>query len=407
MDPICDIDVSQPQEEIQRQLEVLFKTSGYEAVLGHLYKFSTSSEYIQEHLLRNNITLTPFKDKEFSPVNFEITINCGKPEIVNILKPNNTETNEKKDTNTTQNNCIICWDNVGKKKGLRAFEFECNSKAFFQQFPPYPYFHQHTIIIEKLHTPQIINPTTIEDILACCEMMPGLKIASNTDKEGTGVTNLLHRHFQTGKHHYGIFQADARRTFQCENAEIRWLKYPCAALQIISSSRSAVLDIVTRLTHTWKNVQFPTLEKDLQTLCMICHLNPSTQKFEFMVIPRNAEKPRFLTRAVLQCIKKEFVGIFEMCGYAIFPGRLRNQMQELTEILEKGAEIPQNLEIFKEWLNQYYSKHRPTLSVKEGLDMAMKEAFVDIIRDNSPFPADSEQTVLYWLQQSNIHFTAK
>lgn len=36
------------------------------------------------------------------------------------------------------------------------------------------------------------------------ERMKGLKIGSNTDKDGTGCTNLAHRHFQCGGYDYAV-----------------------------------------------------------------------------------------------------------------------------------------------------------------------------------------------------------
>lgn len=52
-----------------------------------------------------------------------------------------------------------------------------------------------------------------------------------------------------------------------------------------------------------------------------------------ITFPRNADKSRFLTSVLLQCIKKEFVGIFEMCGYAILPGRLGRQIPIMANLL--------------------------------------------------------------------------
>jgi hypothetical protein len=57
-----------------------------------------------------------------------------------------------------------------------------------------------------------------------------------------------------------------------------------------------------------------------------------------------------VTRESLKCIKAEFVGILEMAGFGILPGRLATEMPRL---LFDGAEPTADLEGFSQWMADF------------------------------------------------------
>jgi len=115
----------------------------------------------------------------------------------------------------------------------------------------------------------------------------------------------------------------------------------------------------------------------------------------------------------LQCIKKEFVGIFEMCGYAILPGRLGRQIPEIAKLLanvnhDEQYALTEEYAIFNGWLNQSVRPHvKNGVDVSKALELGLQEAFLDILRDNSPFAAEENEMFQQWFQLASIVYLLK
>jgi UDPglucose--hexose-1-phosphate uridylyltransferase len=303
------------------------------------------------------------------------------------------------------------------RPGLRAFEFSLNGRDLFLQLPPYPYFNQHNIIIEKQHLPQLVTPDTIKDLVGLSKMLR-VCVATNSDKEGTGCTNLEHKHYQAGNYPYAVFAAKPIKTFQHNGVQVQWLKYPCAGLKVIGGDGDKVIETGSALLTAWRNGSYPGLQDNLQTFCMICRFNGNDDdvaahlknQWELVIIPRNAD-PKFRTRQKLHCIKKEFVGIFEMAGYAILPGRLSTQLKQIADLLhqqEQGHTVSLgDLNIFQDWIDGWYTpvKNSPeaaSWSTEQRVEQALKNCFLDILADNSPFAHDDANFTVPWIIQGGI-----
>ncbi|KAK5584773.1 hypothetical protein RB653_006390 [Dictyostelium firmibasis] len=416
---IQELDSILSQNDIQSEIEEIInknkenKIKGWKESMDYLYNFSINTGYIQEERLKLNIILPLFHKHQYDSIGFQVTINCSKPEIivgqaVGAAHYSNFE-----------GQCVICFENVGseKRKGLRAYEFKCNKSILFRQFPPYPYFNYHNIIIDKKHTPQILSRDTIIEMLEMSESMPGYKIASNTDRVGTGATNLTHRHFQAGDHDFTVFHAKPLKEFKVITGKtttvVQWLNYPCCCLKVIGENKKSIEEVVFKLFDSWRNGTYETLDPTLQTCSLMSTLNVKTNCFEFLIFPRNAQQPRFLTSSTLQCIKKEFVGIFELCGFAILPGRLKEQLLQLDSILlsndnQLNNQLKEKLNQigfieFFDWLSQYYfNGFDNTKSIYDNLTCALQKSFLTILSDNSPISLNQSDLLDSWIKQSKI-----
>ncbi|EGG24461.1 hypothetical protein DFA_06611 [Cavenderia fasciculata] len=409
------IDINMTQKEIQMIQETIINRDGWRAGMKYLYDYSTLSRYIQEERLHLNINYEPYLNHQYTNVPFQVTINCSKPEIISGQTPKESHYNQ------FEGKCVICYENIASKSrsGLRAYEFTCNQSGaqFFRQFPPYPYFNGHNVIIDRRHVDQHLTIDTIKELLDICETMPGYKVASNSDRDGTGATNLLHRHYQAGDYHFAVFYAQTKKEYHHNDCTIRWLNYPSACLQIRGLQREQVENTSFKLFNAWRNGDFsPALQQPLQTCSFIATFDETEKMFHFLIFARNAQQPKFLTRPSLQCIKKEFVGIFEMCGRAILPGRLKDQLSRLESILidfESNSNddaldygkivLDQEHEIFRQWINDYYVQLKnlttttPT-TTKQLLIESMNHTFIDILRDNSPIKENDFETIDKWIE---------
>eukprot|EP00123_Amoebidium_parasiticum_P006103 comp17156_c0_seq2/m.15984 comp17156_c0_seq2/g.15984 ORF comp17156_c0_seq2/g.15984 comp17156_c0_seq2/m.15984 type:complete len:342 (-) comp17156_c0_seq2:75-1100(-) len=303
--------------------------------------------------------------------------------------------------------CVICFENVDSdvKPTLRAYELDLNGRKFFIQYPPYPYCEGHAVVIEKAHEAQIITRNTIVDLLEFCDGFPGIYIASNTDRSGTGASVLEHRHYQAVKKRFACYQASplTSRTMHSHNTTVTVdvLSYPCAALRIRSINRQAMQDTSESLLNAWREGGMHKhlgLEQNDQTMSFICYKSPENSAYDMIMIPRNCAH---MTRKELQCLKKEFVGILEMCGYGILPGRLDKQLRVLSVALFNNQPIPADLTEFTDFANTWYAAARKRMEdCTEDwpiMEAALNEGFASIIADNSPYPSKSVDVSTHWI----------
>jgi len=424
-------EISKTQIQVQNDIENIIKENkddkikAWKESFKYLYKISTRLGYINESRLALNVPFPKFNNHHYTNVAFEININCSKPEIVAGVKT------LAENYLNYEGKCVICFENIGsvKRDGLRAFEFNIGDTKYFRHFPPYPYFNNHNIIVDKDHVDQKLDHTTIKHLLELCDLLPGYKVASNSDKFGTGCTNLLHRHFQAGDHAFPVFDAVPKKEYKGNYQDtqfiIQWLNYPSCCLKIISNTQSTVQHIVNQLFDGWRETGiYSTLDRENQTFSMITHFNVQTQHYEFLLFPRHADLSRFIARPILQCIKKEFVGIFEFSGVAILPGRLKEQLEQLEQTLSSQSKcwpetidqflqnptkylyLSDPLEIFRDWLYCYFFKYyystTSTKDIKQLLTFSIQNTFIQILADNSPIGENDLELLESWINQSNI-----
>jgi len=411
------------QAEFQSTCDTILQNDNYKAMMQYYYDVCCATGYINETQLKRNIIYPLFQDGVFNE-GLQITVNRARPEVI---QKHNVEEHRKERLSAPKlfaGKCLICFENVASdwKPGLRAFEFKLNNRDFFLQFPPFPYMHRHSVIVEKEHTQQIIELITIQDLLGLSERMPGLSVASNTDKLGTGATNLEHRHYQAGLYEFPVFRASVQKSFgETEGVTIDWLRHPCAAIRMQTKDRASMESVSYKLLKAWKTGTYPTLQTDLQTVCSICRYDPSSGTYTLIFIPRNADNPRFLTRPALHCIKQEFLGIFEMSGYAIFPGRLGEQLPKVEAAIQSyinstsptSSSSPLTMDgdmsNFNEWINMYIQPQLDMMASTatsapanpaQMVENALYQAFIQMLQDNSPFPYNDENMLKLWLQQA-------
>ena len=56
-------------------------------------------------------------------------------------------------------------------------------------------------------------------------------------------------------------------------------------------------------------------------------------------------------------IKKENIGLIEVMGLAVLPGRLKNELAEIKDVLLNNLDVPENLSLHKEWIEFLKTKY--------------------------------------------------
>lgn len=232
---------------------------------------------------------------------------------------------------------------------------------------------------------------------------------SNTDLSGTGASVLEHRHFQITSHSLPVFSVSANTNMKFRVGSggccVEILKYPSVVAKVTGTYKD-VIDCGVALIEAWRsNGMAKALNVDVTTLTLaiIC-FQKSEGGFTTMLFPRAQHAN---TAVNLRCLKSEFVGVLEMAGLGIFPGRLKTEMHKL---LIDRIEPEGDLAHYQNWLERLSlppkveDSGEPTQSIESDSIVlhALTAGLEDIIESNSPFnPTDCGITAK-WLDLAGL-----
>ena len=134
--------------------------------------------------------------------------------------------------------------------------------------------------------------------------------------------------------------------------EIGRVKWPMSALRLRSEDRESLTSVSMALLDYWRAYSDESVEVVARTDAPHNTMTPIARKnddgrYEIdLVLRNNRNSPEyplgiFHPHPELHAIKKENIGLIEVMGLAILPGRLREEMLQIQELLTK--ETPTDL----------------------------------------------------------------
>lgn len=207
-------------------------------------------------------------------------------------------------------------------------------------FSPYGYFPEHLIVASREHRPMAIDHGTIERLLDFVDIYPRWLIGSNADLPIVGGSILAHDHFQGGGYRFPLMKAPLERSFRIPGTSevgagiVRW---PASVVRLRATDREALAAVAQRVMDAWR--VFNDEECGIVAFTEgVPHntLNPilwreGTDYVLDLVLRNNrttTERPfgLFHPDESLFHIKKENIGLIEIMGRAILPGRLAAEL---------------------------------------------------------------------------------
>lgn len=319
-----------------------------EVATKNYYEFSKNTNYIPVQRIERNLhwfSDTPYGD-------FEITINLAKPE----KDPKDIE-KEKLMPKSSYPSCLLCIDNVGYRGRLNHPARQthrvipmilCNEEWFFQ-FSPYVYYNEHSIVFSKEHRPMKIDKNSFKKLLEFTSLFPHYCIGSNADLPIVGGSILSHDHYQAGSHLFPMAKAKLEKEFtlnKFKNIHAGIVNWPMSVIRLTSENKEDLIDAADYIFNTWKN--YSDLSVDIisetdgtphNTVTPIARRQDNLYQIDLAL--RNnrtsTEHPMgiFHPHSEVHNIKKENIGLIEVMGLAILPGRLQQEMNLLLEALKK------------------------------------------------------------------------
>ncbi|WP_229522399.1 UDP-glucose--hexose-1-phosphate uridylyltransferase [Paenibacillus monticola] len=337
--------------EVNAEFYRLAAEQGISAATDRFYKLSIDSNYIRMDRISKNVYW--LQDSPYGDI--EMTINLSKPEksskeiaMARLLPP------------PVYPKCLLCRENVGyagrvnhpPRQNLRIIPLELNQEKWFFQYSPYVYYNEHCIVFHHDHVPMKLTKDSLKRLLGFVESFPHYFIGSNADLPIVGGSILTHDHFQGGRHTFPIQKAPKEATFThaaYPGVSLSIVKWPMSVLRLNGEDPAVLLECGNAIYEAWKVYSDPEAE-----VLAFSEVDGETQphntvtpivrrgddgSFEMDLVLRNNRTSELYPEGIfhphrkMHHIKKENIGLIEVMGLAILPGRLKEELDAIAGIL--------------------------------------------------------------------------
>ena len=332
--------------ETASQFEAIFNKQGPKAACDWFYELCIKSGYIRAERVAKNIAW----NHESKYGSLEVTINLSKPE-----KDPREVARLKTMPQVGYPKCQLCLSNVGYKgrlnhparQTLRVLPLTLNGERWYFQFSPYVYYNQHCIVLRHEHIPMKISRDTIVRLLEFITVFPHYFIGSNAGLPIVGGSILNHDHFQGGVWTMPMSQAKAAVRLRQDrwpglSAEIiRWpmsvLRIRHADASVLTEAASEILGVWERHSNTALGIHSHSGDTPHNAVTPIARRRGTDYELDIVLRNNRTDEQHklgiFHVHDDLHHIKKENIGLIEVMGLFILPGRLETEFEGLAGIL--------------------------------------------------------------------------
>lgn len=337
------------------------------------YKLSRDTDYIRRYRIAKDIKWKT--ETEYGEL--DITINLSKPE-----KDPKAIAAAKNAKQSGYPKCLLCPENVGyagrlnhpARQNHRIIPVDICGEPWGFQYSPYVYYNEHCILFNTKHTPMVIDKKAFEKLFDFVSQFPHYFIGSNADLPIVGGSILSHEHFQGGNYTFAMAKANIEKEYKIkgfEDVTVGRVKWPMSVIRLRSADTGRLVELADIILTKWRGytdeaafIFAETDDEPHNTITPIARRNGDM--YELDLVLRNnittEEHPLgvYHPHAELHHIKKENIGLIEVMGLAVLPARLKNEMQQLADVLvTKGVSAVRSdpvLEKHADWAEEFCSR---------------------------------------------------
>ena len=346
-----------------------------EKATDNYYAFSQNTNYIRTDRIAKNLHW--LADTEYGDI--EITVNLSKPE-----KDPRDIAKAKLAPQSSYPKCLLCKENEGyagrmnhpARQNHRIIPVTLTNEPWFLQYSPYVYYNEHCILFSGEHRPMKISRGSFERVLEFVDIFPHYFVGSNADLPIVGGSILSHDHFQGGHHDFPMAKACAEETFTIkgfEDVAVEKVKWPMSVIRLRGQSKEKLVELSDKILTAWRGYSDEkcdifafTGDTPHNTITPIARKKGT--EYEIDLVLRNnrtsEEYPLgiFHPHQELHHIKKENIGLIEVMGLAVLPGRLKEEMGILAELMVKpnASELirgNEKVEKHADWCDEILKKY--------------------------------------------------
>ena len=381
-----------------------------ETATDNYYAFSQNTNYIRVDRIAKNLHW--LADTEYG--NIEITVNLSKPE-----KDPRDIAKAKLAPQSSYPKCLLCKENEGyqgrmnhpARQNHRIIPVTLTNESWFLQYSPYVYYNEHCILFSGEHRPMKISRGSFERVLEFVDIFPHYFVGSNADLPIVGGSILSHDHFQGGHHDFPMAVAEAEETFTIkgfEDVAVEKVKWPMSVIRLRGESKEKLVDLSDKILTAWRGysdekceISAFTGDTPHNTITPIARKKNGS--YEIDLVLRNnrtsEEYPLgiFHPHQELHHIKKENIGLIEVMGLAVLPGRLKEEMKLLEKLMvEKNAAslIRENEKVEKhaDWCEEILKKYENITAenIENIIKVEIGIAFSKVLENAGVYKQDEE-----------------
>ena len=415
---VMDCILGRPSE-IVRKFDELLKKSPKEATDWY-YDFSKATNYIREDRIVKDV-----KWQADSPYGkLDITINLSKPE-----KDPKAIAAAKKLVQTGYPKCLLCRENEGfagdmnkpARENHRLIPLTLSGENYFLQYSPYVYYNEHCIILNERHVPMKIDRAVFLKILEFTEKFPHYMAGSNADLPIVGGSILTHDHFQGGNYEFPMARAGLREEVRFkgyEDIKAGVVDWPMSVIRLTGKDYKKIAELADKILGIWRGYSDEAVDvlaesdgEPHNTITPIARRRGDD--FEIDLVLRNnrttVEYPLgiFHPHDKLHHIKKENIGLIEVMGLAVLPGRLKSEMDSLRTALLEGKDIREDEVLGKhaDWVDEFMAKHKDFNkdNAKEIIRQEIGLVFSEVLTDAGVYKDDEKgrKGILRFIERVN------
>lgn len=326
-----------------------------------LHSISVASNYIR-------VSRTDANPSWLHPSRYgdlEITINISKPEKDprDIAAAAATSS-----TSVGYPTCLLCRQNEGyagrsdhpARQNLRMVPIELTSEPWFLQYSPYRYYSEHCIVLSDVHRPMLIDNPGLRRLAEFTALFPHYLIGSNADLPIVGGSILTHDHFQGGSHRFPMERAATLANWTHGDVGIEVLDWPLSTI-VLTGPEDRVIDDACEILAAWRDYSDPsfdvfacTADTPHNTITPIARRVGQDLRM-YLVLRNNRTSDQhpggiFHPHAQIHPIKQENIGLIEVMGLAVLPGRLLTELDAVADAFLNHSALPEDC-----------AKHQPML----------------------------------------------
>ena len=375
----------------------IYDTQGPEAATAYFYQLCRDADYIKVDRIAQNARFL-----EESPAGMlEITINLSKPE-----KDPKDIAAQRAQKQTGYPKCMLCPENPGyagrigfpARQNHRMIPLTLNGMPWHMQYSPYLYYNEHCIVLNDQHIPMCISHDTFLRLFDFVGQFPHYFLGSNADLPIVGGSILSHDHFQGGNYRFPMDEAGVRIPLLSPAAGVDACvaDWPMTCLRLRSENKDALIALADQLLAAWRCYSDPACdilaETDAKhnTVTPILRREDGRWKLD-LVLRNNRTTPEhplgiFHPHQDLHHIKKENIGLIEVMGLFILPGRLLKELDALKDYLtgarplEQQPEADSPLAKHYAWVQDIASRTGTALSPAEAEAVIHRELAIKCAR---------------------------
>jgi len=359
-----------------------------EAATDWFYELAADTNYIRADRTARDLKW----DTETDYGKLEISVNLAKPE----KDPRDIAAAGKMPSGNGYPQCLLCRENEGyaghpghpARQNLRIVPLKLCGEDWGLQYSPYVYYNEHCIVMSDEHRHMKIDKGAFRRLLDFERQFPHYFVGSNADLPIVGGSVLSHDHFQGGRHRMPMASAPVETELSFPDfgdVEAGIVRWPMSVLRLRSAEPERVASLADRILTAWRG--YDDSEADIlsctdgephNTITPIARMREG--KYELDLVLRNnratPEHPLglFHPHEDKHHIKKENIGLIEVMGLAILPGRLKNDMDGLTDAILSGRDLASNpaLACHAEWVESFLPRY-PDIGAQNAYGIIQRE----------------------------------